>query len=382
MPAFTSNYPHFASGHPTLIPTPERVGALPEYTGRGVTIAFIDAGFYPHPDLDGRILIHADASTNRVIEQKQDFNKGDFSWHGQMTSVIACGSGAASGGRFRGIASEANLVLVKVSTPRGQIKETDILRGLRWVADTHKRLGIRVVNISVGGDFISDDPNHSLHKIIRKLTKAGIAVIVAAGNRNANHLLPPASAAEAITVGGLDDHNTANISEWKAYHHNYGASYDGTMKPEIVAPSAWIAAPIMPGSSIAREAHWLAPLITQPPDEPTLQTMLKQSYADLGLTHEQAFSPDEHLYKMLQERIHAHKLIDAHHQHVDGTSVSSPIVASVVAQMLQVNPRLTPKQIRAILASTAKTLPKVAVIRPEMGVLNAADAVLAAKQLA
>src|SRR5262245_59862558 len=33
------------------IPTPLRLHADPRFTGRGVTIAFIDAGFFPHPDL-------------------------------------------------------------------------------------------------------------------------------------------------------------------------------------------------------------------------------------------------------------------------------------------------------------------------------------------
>src|SRR5687767_5570834 len=34
-----------------ILPTPVRIGALDEYRGRGVTIAFLDAGFYAHPDL-------------------------------------------------------------------------------------------------------------------------------------------------------------------------------------------------------------------------------------------------------------------------------------------------------------------------------------------
>ncbi|MBZ0284200.1 MAG: S8 family serine peptidase [Anaerolineae bacterium] len=381
MPIFTSNYPHFAPGEPTLLSTPERTGALPEYTGRGVSMAFIDAGFYPHPDLDGRILVHADASTNRVVEQTAGFDCGDLSWHGQMTSVIACGSGQTSNSKYRGIASEAKLVLVKVSTPKGQIKETDILRGLRWVADTHRRFNVRIVNISVGGDDISNDPNHLLHKIIRKLTKAGVVVIVAAGNRSVAHLLPPASAAEAITVGGLDDLNTLDKTKWHLYHHNYGSVYDGTTKPELVAPSAWIASPIMPGTSMAREAHWLAPLLLDSPDETSIHKVLQQGYADLALPRKLIDSPNGHLYTMLQERIHAHKLIDAYHQHVDGTSVSAPIVASVVAQILEANPRLTPLQIRAILTATANPLPNTPSEKQGAGILNASEAVKAAINL-
>jgi serine protease AprX len=377
MPPFTSNYPFFSPGLSQLLPTPERTVALPEFTGRGVVMAFIDAGFFPHPDVADRILVHVDASTNHVIEQSTNFDVGDLSWHGQMTSVIACGDGRISGGKYRGIASEAELVLVKVSTPKGHIKETDILRGLRWVIDTHRRFNVRVVNISVGGDVVSHDPDHPLHQAIRKLTRAGVTVVVAAGNRNAPFLLPPASAAEAITVGGMDDQNSLDRKLWKIYNHNYGNSYNNRGKPELIAPAAWIASPIMPGSTVAREAHWLAPLLHSP-DETHIQNLLEKGHSDLGLT---AAQTDETVYTLLQQRIHAHKIIDNHHQHVDGTSVAAPIVASVIAQMLEANPRLTPKQIRAILTATARRLPNVPAERQGAGVLQAAKAVkMAASQ--
>ena len=32
-------------------PDTGRLNANPEYTGKGVTVAFLDSGFYPHPDL-------------------------------------------------------------------------------------------------------------------------------------------------------------------------------------------------------------------------------------------------------------------------------------------------------------------------------------------
>jgi serine protease AprX len=87
------------------------------------------------------------------------------------------------------------------------------------------------------------------------------------------------------------------------------------------------------------------------------------------------------VYATLQARIHAHKLIDAHHQHVDGTSVAAPIVTSVIAQMLEANPGLTPQQIRAILTTTALKLPGVENERQGAGVLNAARAVKEAANL-
>ncbi|MBI1277166.1 MAG: S8 family serine peptidase [Anaerolineaceae bacterium] len=372
-PKFTSNYPNFKAGEPTLLSTPERTNASTAFNGSGVTIAFIDSGFYPHPDLDGRILVHADASTNHVVEQTSSFTTNDLSWHGQMTSVIACGDGKTSNGKYRGIASGANLVLVKVSTPAGHIKEADILRGIRWVIDTYQRFNVRVVNISVGGDFVYNKADHYLHKAIRKLTKAGVTVVVAAGNRHINYLLPPASAADAITVGGFDDHNSLDQSQWTIYQHNYGIVYDGTAKPELIAPANWLVSPIMPHSSVAREAYWLGQLLLKPTEQ-EIQHLLTEGYNDLGFQRDE-INKDEGLYHKLETRIHAHKIVDTQHQHVDGTSVAAPIVTSVIAQMLQANPRLTPREIRAILTRTARRLVGVPSELQGAGVLNAAAAV-------
>ncbi|MBZ0298499.1 MAG: S8 family serine peptidase, partial [Anaerolineae bacterium] len=178
MSLFSANYP----GAQGLLTTLERVGALPEYTGRGVVMAFIDAGFYPHPEIAGRVRVHVDASTSRISEQMDDrYHSGDLGWHGQMTTVIAAGDGRLSNGKYRGIASGAELVLIRVGTPRGQVKEPDILRGLHWLVEAHRRFDVRVVNISVGGDFVSTDPDHPIYAAVRRLTAEGVTVVAAAG---------------------------------------------------------------------------------------------------------------------------------------------------------------------------------------------------------
>jgi serine protease AprX len=46
---------------------------------------------------------------------------------------------------------------------------------------------------------------------------------------------------------------------------------------------------------------------------------------------------------------------------VDGTSFAAPIVFSVVAQLLEANPQLTPQQVKRILIDTALRLPDVPV---------------------
>ncbi len=377
MPLFTSNVPLHDRYLRAVLPTPERLGAPPEYTGRGVVIAVVDSGFYMHPDLDGRVLVHADATTNHIIEQPRVMETDDLSWHGQMTSVIAAGNGSLSGGRFRGIASESALVLVKISSPRGQVKERDILRGLRWLIDTYRRFNVRVVNLSVGGDDVSSDPEHPLHWAVRRLTEAGITVVAAAGNHGRDALVPPASAVEAITVGGYDDHNTTDRAEWTGYHNDYGRAYDGSAKPDVVAPANWIASPILPGSLVDREAHWLGPLL-ESESERALKRLLAQGYSDLGLPRELTQKPNSQLYDMLQARINSHKLIDAKHQYVDGTSVSAAIVSAVVAQMIEANPALKPAQIKTILMQTAQPLAAVPSAQQGAGSIDPARAVRAA----
>jgi serine protease AprX len=377
MPLFTSNAPQHDRYQRAVLPTPERIGALPDYTGRGVVIALVDSGFYMHSDLGDRVLVHADATTNHISEQPRVMETDDLSWHGQMTSVIAAGDGSLSGGRYRGVASSSQLVLVKVSSPRGQVKERDILRGLRWLIDTYRRFNVRVVNLSVGGDEVSSDPDHPLHWAVRRLTEAGIVVVAASGNHGASSIVPPASAVEAITVGGYNDHNATDRSQWTGYQSDYGAAYDGSPKPDVIAPAQWIASPILPGSLVDREAYWLGPLLHSE-SERALKRLLTQGYHDLGLARELVEHPDGHLYAMLQARINSHKLIDAKHQHVDGTSVSAAIVSSVVAQMIEANPCLTPAEIRAILIDTAQPLSRIPPAQQGAGVMNPAAAVRAA----
>src|SRR5206468_1142755 len=131
-----------------------------------------------------------------------------------------------------------------------------------------------------------------------------------------------------------------------------------------------------PGSSMEREAHWLAQLLEiAPGDEAAVRRILRKGYSDLAIARKVALHPDEYVYTMLQERINAHKLIDAHHQHVDGTSVAVAIASSVVAQLLEANPRLTPRSIKTILTGTAKPLPGVPAECQGAGLIDAAQAI-------
>src|SRR6185312_238430 len=91
------------------LPVPVRMDADERYTGRGITIAFLDSGFYAHTDLTkpvNRIVAY-----HNIFEPKDDVSALDTadvaSWHGMMTSVVAAGNGQLSDGLYRSIASEA-----------------------------------------------------------------------------------------------------------------------------------------------------------------------------------------------------------------------------------------------------------------------------------
>lgn len=369
-----SNYPSYKNDSISLMSTPERVGALTEYTGRGVQIAFIDSGFSNHSDLAGRVRLHVDASTESILEQARVMAVNDLSWHGQMTSVIAAGDGSLSKGQFRGIASQSELILIKISTPHFQIKERDILRGLKWVYDHRDQHNIRVVNVSVGGDIPSNDPSHHLHDIIKKLTQAGIIVVIAAGNSGRERLLPPASAPDALVVGGYDDYNSLNQDTWTLYRHNHGKVFNGTSKPDLIAPANWIVSPLLPESETEAEIYYLAQLLTAQ-NEDEVQAIIIAGQEALNLTKQDIEQVDEVLYEKLQKRILYHKVVDRHHQYVDGTSVAAPIVSGVIAQMLQIKPNLTPIEIRRILMNTAKTVDRYAPALQGAGVIQAGEAV-------
>ena len=68
-------------------------------------------------------------------------------------------------------------------------------------------------------------------------------------------------------------------------------------------------------------------------------------------------------------------IINKYHQYVDGTSVAAPIVSSLVAQMLEANPSLTPEQIKTILIETAKPLDNISEQQQGAGAIQVNDAV-------
>ena len=346
-----------------VLPTRLRLHADPRFSGQGVTLALVDSGFYPHPDLvrpQNRIRAWADATRDPVsvirFEPEEtpkwpDWDGArDWQWHGTMTSTVAAGNGFLSHGLYSGLAHAAELVLIQVRDSTGHISSASIQRALTWLNEHGHEMGVKVVSLSVSGDPVSPLAGNGVDEAVAALVEAGIGVVAAAGNDGQRALLPPATAPFALTVGGLDDRNVFSHDELTIWHSNYGTASNEVPKPELVAPSIWVAAPVLPNSAIGREA----------------QSLFVQ-HGEVGRFKQE--DPDA------QRRIAELKLITPHYQHVEGTSFAAPIVASTIACLLEANPTLTPLIVRDVLKETAHFLSGVDRERQGAGALSPGAAV-------
>lgn len=363
-----------------VVPTPLRLNAHPHFTGQGVTIALLDSGFQPHPDLTqpkSRIVAFADANHPEALAEFGP--PAPFDWHGTQTSVAAAGNGHLSGGLYRGVAVDARVVLVRIGE-RGRISDEHIARGLEWVLANKERYRIDVVNISAGGDEPISYTSSIADQAAEEAVRRGLVVVVAAGNSGfeTNHQpMPPANSPSVITVGGYDDKNGLQHGDVDLYRSSFGPTVDGLLKPEIVAPAAWVAAPILPGTDQARKAEALATIAAAADDE--IVALAREHAAAAGLALSAVASASA-IRAAVDAEMVAQKFVDRHYQHVDGTSFAAPVLASVVAQMIEANPDLKPSAIKHILLSTADRLAGADVYRQGFGILDARAAVEQARR--
>ncbi|HZE84524.1 MAG TPA: S8 family serine peptidase, partial [Puia sp.] len=342
------------------LPTGLRLDADARYPGKGITICFIDSGFYPHPDLvatGSRIRAIVD-----ITSPDAPHAAGSSAWHGTMTSVVCAGDGFLSKGLYKGIASGAELVLLKVQDEQGRITTENIVKALEWISLHHDQYGIRIVNMSLGGDEEGSYKDSRVDQLAEALIAEGIVVVAAVGNDEYGAVRPPANSPNTIAVGGIDDSNESGGQAISMYHSSYGRTIDEFMKPELLAHAIWIAAPILPGTAEQEEAAALYGLART---TFTGQDPVILSGNGVPYTRES-----------VKERIRTAKYISADYMHVDGTSFAAPIVSAVIAQLLEVNPQLSPYDIRHILFSTARRMAGTKAERQGFGIVQPRKAIL------
>ncbi|MYT73883.1 MULTISPECIES: S8 family serine peptidase [unclassified Streptomyces] len=207
------------------------------YAGKGTKVAVLDTGVdAEHPDLKGRIA----ASENFTDSADADDHQG----HGTHTTSTVGGTGAASGGKEKGVAPEATLLNGKVLNDSGSGATSWIIAGMQWAVDE----GADVVSMSLGNPSELDcsDPMAQATQELARSAKNTIFVIAAgnAGPHN-NTVSSPGCVPEVLTVGAVDsDDATASFSSRSPVQRTH------TLKPEIAAPGVAIEAAAAGGRGV------------------------------------------------------------------------------------------------------------------------------------
>lgn len=256
--------------------------------GSGTTVAVVDTGIdAEHPDLKGKVVDAADFS--------YEGDTVDRHGHGTHVASITAGTGAASGGRQKGVAPGAKLLVAKVFDGSGEGDTSQVMAGIDWAVGK----GAKVVNLSLGAG-VSDGADPLSQQLDTLTEQTGTLFVVAAGNSGPGDrtVTTPGAAASALTVGAVDDVNKL------AWFSSRGPRLrDALVKPEISAPGVDIVAARAAGTSMGAPvddfytsasgtsmatphvAGAAAIMLQQHPDwsGPMLKNALVNSAKDIGL---------------------------------------------------------------------------------------------------
>ncbi|MFC4530167.1 S8 family serine peptidase [Sphaerisporangium dianthi] len=207
------------------------------YNGKDVPVAVLDTGYDAgHPDLQG------------LVTKTQNFTDEpdvtDLHGHGTHVASTVAGSGAASGGAYKGVAPGAKLLIGKICDQTGNCLDSDIIEGMTWAAEN----GARVANLSLGEpDTPGVDP---VEQAVNTLSEQyGTLFVIAAGNDGPQTLGTPSSADRALSVGASfkDDDTLVGFSSTGP------RPGDGAVKPDLIAPGAGIIAARAAGTGAPEE---------------------------------------------------------------------------------------------------------------------------------
>lgn len=207
------------------------------FTGKDVTVAVIDTGIFPHPDLiypESRIVAWKDWVNEREIPY-------DDNGHGTHVSGIIAGNGVSSRGRYTGMAPEAKLIGLKVLDNEGSGNASDVITALEWCVQNQETYNIRAINLSLGSAAQESAREDPLCRAVSTAWSRGMVVCIAAGNDGPDPqtINTPGITPNAITVGSLNDQETVEADDdLISESSSRGPTIDNTVKPDLLAPGA------------------------------------------------------------------------------------------------------------------------------------------------
>ncbi|MBC7925103.1 MAG: S8 family peptidase [Bryobacteraceae bacterium] len=296
--------------------------------GANVGVAVIDSGVNPTEDFTnapGRLVFRADFTGTGTT---------DLYGHGTHVASIIGGDGSLSSGlryfrTFRGVAPSANIVSLKVLDSKGMGTESNVIRAIDAAIALKNIYNIKVINLSLGRPVLESYTEDPLCAAVEKAWRAGITVVVAAGNEGRNNIagtrgygmiMSPANDPYVITVGAMKDmaDNGSRTDDRIASYSSKGPSaVDHVVKPDLVAPGNQIAADAALGSYLWQNS---------PPE-------MKLRRNEFEYTLSTAFTTD--------------------YVRLSGTSMSAAMVSGAVALIAGRDPSASPDTIKARLMKTA-----------------------------
>ena len=277
-------------------------------------MAVLDSGLWEHEALvkdsrgRKRVLARYDAISGRAVDEAFD-----ESGHGtHLTSVLAHSGPTLIDneptGAFKGIAPDARLVIVKAFNVEGQGDMLDIVRGIQWVIDNRETYGIRVLNLSFASrprwPYWLDPVNQA----VMRAWAAGIIVVAAAGNEGPDPMTvgSPGNLPYIISVGAITDSWTPDdrSDDYIPDFSSRGPTPEAHIKPDLVAPGGHMTGLTRPGSTLTL-------------DHPEYQLRTGEFV-------------------------------------MTGSSQAAALVSGLVALLLQLEPELSPDQVKCMLTSTAE----------------------------
>lgn len=229
-------------------------------SGADVLVGIVDSGIdYAHPDFrkeDGstRIALLWDQTLADGVFTEEQINEAlragsiaqqlrlipstDASGHGTSVAGIAAGNGRASGGRYRGVAPESTLMVVKLGNSVGNSfpRTTNLMAAVDFLAREAERRGMPMaINLSFGNNYGSHDGTSLLEQYLDDAADYyKLSIVTGMGNEGAAR----GHAAGRLVAGGESvthefmvgrGESSLSLQLWKSYTDRF--------RIELTAPS-------------------------------------------------------------------------------------------------------------------------------------------------
>ncbi len=202
------------------------------YSGKGVTVAILDSGIYPHGDYADRIVGFYDILTGRTKAY-------DDQGHGTHIAGIIGGTGRASGGTYAGMAPDVTFFAIKVLDKKGNGETEQVAEALDYLISKKEQYRVRVVNLSVGTVPEAGQPEkNDLVRAVERAWDAGLVVVAAAGNNGPEpmSITTPGISRKIITVGSSEKDKRLENGRILEGASSRGPTPFCVCKPDILAP--------------------------------------------------------------------------------------------------------------------------------------------------